>query len=110
MTNPIKALERFCNTPFCVTSARTRAPGSSLMSAAKLPGRRAGPFLKCAMKRAALRKAQLQGDVHDASVRVAQIADGQVAAKVILDALIGRPLFVQTPAQRRGGHVQFACE
>src|ERR1700677_2750543 len=94
--------------PPALRSSRPR-PGlrSTLTAAPELSGRGAGPFLKCAMKRAALGEPELQGDVHDTSVRVAQITDGEVAAQLILDPLIGGALFVQAPAQRGGGHVQF---
>ena len=83
---------------------------SSCTAAPKLSRRGAGPFLKCAMKRAALGEPELQGDVHDASVRVAQITDGEIAAQLILDPLIGGALIVQAPPQRGGGHVQFGGE
>src|ERR1700722_5212595 len=99
MTKPLKSSERFCNTP-----------PSAVLAAAEFAGRCSGPFLEGSMERAALGKTELQGDIDHTAVRVAEIADREVAAQLILDALIGGAFLMQPPAQGRGGHVQFGGE
>src|ERR1700687_190124 len=78
--------------------------------APKLPRRCPGPLPESAMEGAALRESQFQRDVHDASFRVTQITDGKVAPKLILDALVGRPLLMQPAPHGGGSHVEFAGE
>src|ERR1700692_302572 len=99
MTKAIKLFERNCNIrgsrlgtacprPPVETAPREAAPAgaalpearrSRLHAAAKLPRRRASPFSESAVESAALRETQFQRDIHHASIRMAQVADGQIA-------------------------------
>src|SRR6266436_901396 len=93
MTKAINLAERYCITP--------------RQTAAEFPGRGAGPFPKGAVESAPLREPQLQRDIHDATIRMTQVTDGQVASQLILDALVGRSFFMQPPAHGGGRHIEF---
>ena len=62
------------------------------------------PFAERPVKRTRLGKAEVNGDVTDATTTVQQPVDRETTADFVLDCTVGLAFLMQTAAERRGRH------
>src|SRR5574344_1645533 len=73
---------------------------------AVLPRRRPGPLAERLVEGAGVGKAQPEGQLGEVRLAAVEMGDGQVAAQLVLERLVGLARLGRMTAQGRGAHVE----